>query len=70
MAHYLEEIRDLLKEFDVDIDNLELKMAKFEGILEEMRRHNGRVIKALAGIVAVLVTALLTVIGYIMTLVK
>jgi len=70
MGHYLEEIRDLLKEFDVDIDNLQLKMAKFEGILEEMRRHNGKVIKTLAGIITILVATLLTVIGYIMTLVK
>lgn len=65
MTHYLEEIRELLKDFDKDIDNVELKLAKIEGILEEMRRHNGRVIKVLAGIITALLAALVTIVGYV-----
>jgi len=42
--HYLEEIRNMLKEFDNDIDDLVKKVAYLQGTLDEMKRHNGRVI--------------------------
>jgi len=67
MTHYLEEIRDLLKGFDEDIDKVKQQIAYMKGTLDEMKRHNGRVVKVLAGIITVLLTALVTVVGYVVT---
>jgi len=67
MTHYLEEIRDLLKGFDEDIDKLKTEIAYIKGTLDEMKRHNGKVIKTLAGIIVILIPAFLTVVGYVMT---
>ena len=67
MTHYLEEIRDLLKGFDTDIDELKEKVAYMQGVLDEMKSHNGKVIKVLAGIITALLTALVTVVGYVVT---
>jgi len=38
MTHYLEEIRDLLKGFDEDIDKVKQQIAYMKGTLDEMKR--------------------------------
>ena len=57
----LNEIRHIFESFDKDLDEVSLKVAKVQGTIEEMQRHNGRIVKLLAAII----TTLLSVIVYL-----
>jgi hypothetical protein len=57
----LEEMRNLFSSFDKDLDEQSRDIAFVKGIISEMQRHNGRVIKVLAGVV----TALLGIIAWL-----
>jgi len=57
----LNEIRHIFESFDKDLDEVSLKVAKVQGTIEEMQRHNGRIVKLLAAII----TTLLGVITYL-----
>jgi hypothetical protein len=57
----LEEMRNLFSSFDKDLDDQSKDIAFVKGVITEMQRHNGRVIKVLAGVI----TALLGIIAWI-----
>jgi len=46
-------------------DELNYRVARLEGILEEMRRHNSRTIRILAGIITVLLSIILALVSRI-----
>jgi len=50
----LEEIRQLFDSFDKELDELSNKVSFLQGTVLEMQRHNGRVIKVLAGVITTL----------------
>lgn len=59
----LEAIRAIFESYDKDLDKLTNIVSYMKGTLDEMKRHNGRVIKVLAGII----TTLLGIIGYLVS---
>lgn len=66
--HYLDDIRELLRGFDEELDTIQIQMAvitatmaekneleNLKGQLTEVQRHNGRTIKILASIITALI---------------
>lgn len=67
-THYLDDIRELLRGFDEELDTIQIQMAvitatmaekneleNLKGQLTEVQRHNGRTIKILASIITALI---------------
>lgn len=57
----LDEFQKLLEDNNKELEQQGKDIAYMKGTLDEMKRHNGRVIKVLAGII----TALLSIIGWL-----
>jgi len=57
----LNEIRHLFESFDEDLEEQSKDVAYVKGVIAEMQRHNGRIVKLLAAII----TTLLSVIVYL-----
>lgn len=57
----LNEIREIFKSFDKDLDALSIEVAFIKGVVAESQRHNGKVIKVLCAVV----TALLGIIAWL-----
>jgi hypothetical protein len=66
----LNEIRGIFESFDKDLDVLSTDVAFVKGIIAEMQRHNGKVIKDLAKVIEALTIAITGLLGVIAWLVK